>query len=185
MSRDQKEIDAKTLVTVDSLKLNLTQKQARFAELIAAGKSQRQAYIEAYDTTSSSMGSVDVNASRLANTPKVADYITVLKRVVRTGRELAPNDPNALPIGKVTKEWVRQKLREEAENTDDGTATSRIRALELLGKTEGMFDANLHITTDVQSSEDIMKEITDRLMNYIIPKHMLGGDVVDAEVIDD
>ena len=39
---------------------------------------------------------------------------------------------------RVTKDWVNQRLREEAED-QDSPAPARIRALELLGKELGMF----------------------------------------------
>jgi hypothetical protein len=59
-------------------------------------------------------------------------------------------------------DWVVQKLQDEAVEEGNSPA-NRIRALELLGKAGGLFDESTHVTFENRSSEDLEKELMEKL----------------------
>ena len=46
--------------------------------------------------------------------------------------------------------------------------SSRIRALELLGKTGGLFDDSTHVTFEQRDAEDIEKELMEKLAGFMV-----------------
>ena len=113
------------------MRVALTSKQAAFAGLVARGVGLSEAYRQCYSTQATGP-SLRVQAWRLSKNQKVAQRIEEL----RAGSLQAQLDNDQL-----TQRWIVGRLREEATDTDN-TATARIRALELLGKTTGMFTSN-------------------------------------------
>ena len=69
-------------------------------------------------------------------------------------------------VQKVSRAWVVQRLQEEATNTDNSAAT-RVRALELLGKTFSMFTGKLVADDEPRSSEEIERELRERMERLI------------------
>jgi phage terminase small subunit len=68
----------------------LTKKQEKFVSELIKGKSQREAYKAAYDTSRMKDSSVDVNASKLAKSAKVAQRLEELRtKVERKAEEKA------------------------------------------------------------------------------------------------
>tara|TARA_R110002020_G_scaffold228704_2_gene439512 strand:- start:524 stop:853 length:330 start_codon:yes stop_codon:yes gene_type:complete len=63
---------------------------------------------------------------------------------------------------KLSNDWVIQRLQDEAVSEKNPPAT-RVRALELLGKTGGLFDESTHVTFEHRSPEDIEKELLEKL----------------------
>ena len=107
-------------------------KWERFAREVAAGKS----YTDAYKSLSSKAKDPAKAGSALASNPEIQGRIKELTRratnkvVERTAERVA-----------LTKEWVLEKLRqnaEEAVQVKGGSAVAN-RALELLGKELGLF----------------------------------------------
>jgi len=131
----------------------MTPKQSAFASFVASGDSQAEAYRKAYDASGMADQVVRNEASALARKDKVKKAIVRLKeadKVEARGREMLTND------------WVIEKLRDEAVN-DRNPASTRVRALELLGKTGGLFDESTHITFEQRSPEEIEKELVEKL----------------------
>jgi hypothetical protein len=100
----------------------------KFAKAVATGKTQR----DAYKACGFRAKDVDSAASDLANNPKVKQRIKELTARVTD---------KAVERAAVTKEWVLEKLRDNAEEAlkvKGGSAVAN-RALELLGKELGLF----------------------------------------------
>lgn len=65
------------------------------------------------------------------------------------------------------EEYVLKRLTEEADNADN--ASSRIRALELLGKTVSMFSDKVEMETKQtdRTSEEIEQDLKDKLSKLL------------------
>ena len=131
----------------------MTPKQSAFAGFVAEGDSLSVAYRKAYNTAMMSENVVNNEASALAKNPKVKDAIEALKLQSRS----AHNSHQ-----KLSNDWIVQKLQDEAMN-DRNPAATRVRALELLGKTGGLFDDSTHVTFEHRSPEDVEIELMEKL----------------------
>jgi len=131
----------------------MTPKQSAFAGFVAEGDSLSEAYRKAYNTAKMSETVVNNEASALAKNPKVKDAIEALKLQSRS----AHNSHQ-----KLSNDWIVQKLQDEAMN-DRNPAATRVRALELLGKTGGLFDESTHVTFEHRSPEDVEMELMEKL----------------------
>ena len=131
----------------------MTPKQSAFAGFVAEGDSLSEAYRKAYNTAKMSENVVNNEASALAKNPKVKDAIEALKLQSRS----AHNSHQ-----KLSNDWIVQKLQDEAMNDRNPVAT-RVRALELLGKTGGLFDDSTHVTFEHRSPEDVEIELMEKL----------------------
>ena len=131
----------------------MTPKQSAFAGFVAEGDSLSEAYRKAYNTAKMSENVVNNEASALAKNPKVKDAIEALKLQSRS----AHNSHQ-----KLSNDWIVQKLQDEAMN-DRNPAATRVRALELLGKTGGLFDESTHVTFEHRSPEDVEMELMEKL----------------------
>ncbi len=128
-------------------------KQSAFAAFVAEGDSYTEAYRKAYDASKMKEQVVWNAASRLAKNAKVMTYITALKKKDATAIEAHD---------KLSKVWILERLQDEAQNEGNPAAT-RVRALELLGKTSGLFDESTHITFENRTPEDVEKELLEKL----------------------
>jgi hypothetical protein len=63
---------------------------------------------------------------------------------------------------KLSRDWVLQMLKKEALD-DSNPPSTRVRALELLGKAEGAFDDTTRMVVEHRSPEDIESELEKRL----------------------
>ena len=131
----------------------ISPKQSAFAAFVVEGDSYAEAYRKAYNATKMTDQVVWNASSKLAKNPKVVEAIESLKAQTRTAQ---------VAHQKLSNEWVVEKLQEEAVN-DRNPATTRVRALELLGKTTGLFDESTHVTLEHRSAEDVEKELLDKL----------------------
>jgi phage terminase small subunit len=128
---------------------NLTMKQRRFVDAILSDKydSQIACYMDVYDVELDDKGNVpkwaNVECTRLMQNPKITLSI-------REG--LKAKEQRLLASTLRTKDYVLKKLYSLAE--EDIQASSKIRALELLGKSVAMF-------TDVQETKE--KELEEKI----------------------
>ena len=129
----------------------LTPKQSVFASLIAKGQHMSQAYRMAYDAENMKEPSVRVEAHKEAKKPHVAQAI----------ENLNPQ-PTYREVETLRADWVIQRLQEEAID-ESNPSSSRVRALEVLGKTLGLFDANRKEEVEHRSSEEIKAELEEKL----------------------
>ena len=137
----------------------LTGKQEAFAKLVARGAVLSDAYRECYSADTMKDSTVWSEACRLAQNPKVSARIKDIQADLEADRRT---------IERRREEWILKRLTEEADQADN--ASSRIRALELLGKslTVSMFSDRIEQsdTTD-RSASEIEKELTARLDRLI------------------
>ena len=129
----------------------LTEQQRLFATLVIQGKTQRVAYREAYNTTMSD-SAVSSNASKLANDPRIANMISAAWD--ETIEHLADDVAS-------TKRYVLRKL--VALSKDAKQEGSRLKALELLGKSVGIFTVAEEKTVSAVSADQLKRELSGHL----------------------
>ena len=132
----------------------LTAKQQAFADLIATGQRQSVAYRRAYDATDMAPATVWNEASRLVRHPEVAQRLALLKQEA---------EYSAATRREVTRDFVFQELAALA--MDAPTSNARLKALELLGKSVGMFTDRVEVEVEEveRSAEEIEASIRMRM----------------------
>ena len=145
----------------------VTLKQNAFANLVAGGESYTQAYIKAYgedDLTSSVAKNL---GSRLMRKPHVKARVEELRleRIVADQKD-----------ERVTKEWTITKLKAMVDNENTSDAV-RVRALEVIAKSQKLFSDNTMVTVEHRSSAEIEKELREKLKLY------LGEDLDDITLV--
>ena len=137
-----------------------TFKQSKFARLVAEdGMPRSQAYRIAYNPSkNATKKSIHEMASRVFTNVKVQSRIMEVKCQI--------NKENRMHAAR-REEYVLKRLIEEAEFAEN--AISRIKALELLGKTVSLFDKKIDEKKDntVRRSNDILEELKNKLQNLI------------------
>lgn len=132
----------------------LTPKQAAFASAVARGSTLVAAYRLAYDSgEDASQQSLRNEASRLNKLPKIQARIEDLK----AHKKSVAKDQEML-----SAQWILSRLRAECLNEDNPPST-RVRALEILAKSEGLFSDSQSVSVDVRSSEAIEADLKSRL----------------------
>ena len=135
----------------------LTIKQQAFVSEIVKGKlgSYKAAYAAAYDVTLTKAGKVpvwvEVEASKLVANPKIA--LSIRQAIERREQGFTAS---ALR----TKNYVIERLFRESQDAESDA--SRVRSLELLGKTVAMFSDVVEDRT-VRDSADIERDIEAKL----------------------
>ena len=132
---------------------SLSPKQAAFAAFVVEGNSQTDSYIKAYDVDKLSRKACSTEGSKLMKLDKVKARVNQLKADKETAREQHK---------KISKEWILDKLRAEADDEENNPSV-RVRALEILAKTEKLFDDSTNVTVVHRSAEDVEKELAKRL----------------------
>ena len=130
----------------------LTPKQAAFAGFVAKGLSYSDAYRKAYQSKAS-QNAINVEASRMMKKEKIQKAVEDLRADKREAKSAHK---------KLSREWVLEMLKKEAMDGDNPPST-RVRALELLGKAEGAFDDTTRMVVEHRSPEDIESELEKRL----------------------
>ena len=111
------------------LERHLTPKQSVFADLIAGGLNQTQAYRGAYNAQNMNPNSTKVEACKLAKHPEVVRTVKALRKGCPSTRRM---------VSDLTADWVTVKMQDMVDSPYT-TASMKLNALELLGKTLGMF----------------------------------------------
>ena len=109
--------------------MKLTAKQSAFADLIAGGLNQTQAYRGAYNAEGMTSDTVKVEAHRLSRHPKIVWAVDRLRKGCPSTRRM---------VSDLTADWVTVKMQDMVDSPYT-TASMKLNALELLGKTLGMF----------------------------------------------
>jgi len=131
----------------------ITPKQNAFCGFVADGDNNTEAYRKAYDTARMSEQVIRNSAYKLSKNENVQEAVKSL----RVDRQVVDRATE-----KLSNDWVIQRLQDEAVCEKNPPAT-RVRALELLGKTGGLFDESTHVTFESRSPEDIEKELLEKL----------------------
>ena len=129
----------------------LTPKMRLFAKLITEGYSPSESYRRAYDCSNSASVTVSANACKLLKDPRVSEVV----RQAQQAQSII-SDPPALRA-----HILRQLL---IHSSTMKTESNQIRALELLGKTIGMF------TDKVETK---VERVDTELLKAQLEKHLL------------
>lgn len=131
----------------------LTPKQAAFCAFVARGDTQTDAYIKAYDVQGGSRRSASNEATKLCRMDKIKTRIQELK----DDSAVAKREQK-----KLSKAWIIQSLQAEASDTENAPSV-RVRALEILAKTEKLFDDSTSVNIVHRNSEEIYRELQEAL----------------------
>ena len=143
-------------------KKELTYKQKKFvsncAQIPQKFSGIKQAYCDAYDVTMNQDGSipkwVSKDSSILHCTPSVT---LAIKEKQKASEQIA------VASSVRTRAYVIERLYEESKT---GSDASRVRSLELLGRSVSMFSDVIE-TKELQSSDEIRNEIERRLSRLV------------------
>ena len=135
----------------------LTAKQESFAQKVAAGSILSDAYRESYAAENMADKTVWSEACRLAQNPKVATRIKAIQDEKEQSRRV---------IALRREEYVLKRLQEEAEQAE--TDGSRVRALELLGKTVGLFTDKVEIEQDTDKTAAELEADLERRLSALL-----------------
>jgi len=139
----------------------LTAKQRHFAlEVATNGSSITAAYETAYECDNMSRAAMRNEASKLMANPDIAMMVESIRseneaKKLQSLRALEVND----------REKVLSRLREWM-TTAEPSDTNKIAAARLLGQSVGLFK-DVTISEDARSSDDIARQLEDRLANLL------------------
>jgi hypothetical protein len=141
------------LVAGQSVKDGLTAKQEAFAQEVAKGSTLADAYRSAYDAERMKPSSVWNNASQLMQRTQVAHRVEAIQQAM---------EQSSLHDSARLKRLVLERLHVEATKEENSDA-SRVRSLELLGKTVAMFSDRVEQVESSRSASEIEQELINRL----------------------
>ena len=132
----------------------LTEKQEKFCQLVAQGRMLVEAYREAGYMPNGSEKTQWEAASRLMSSNS--------KVIARVRAIQAEMEEDRRTIERRREEWVLKRLTQEAEQAP--TDGARVRAIELVGRTIGLFTDKIEQTdTTERSASDIEADLRQRL----------------------
>jgi hypothetical protein len=131
----------------------LTGKMKLFARHVIGGMSTKEAYRTAYDANDSSDATVCVNANRLLGDERISKLI---------GSYLDQSVINILTDQASTRRHILQEL---LTHSQDKTAqlSNRLKALEMMGRSIGMFDPKAEIVAQAIDVTVLKKELETSL----------------------
>ena len=135
----------------------LTAKQESFAKKVAAGAILSDAYRESYAAENMADKTVWSEACRLAQNPKVATRI----KAIQADMEADHRTRSAR-----REEFVLKQLQDEATGAE--TDGARVRALELLGKTVGLFTDKVEIEQDNDKTAAELEADLERRLSALL-----------------
>ena len=130
----------------------LSAQQIMFVQGVLKGKTQRQAYREAYPNDRSTDRNICVTANRLWHSPKIQTFI---QGVTDTADEKILEDKAQTRIF-VFRELFALSKQAKQERT-------QIKALELLGKSCGVFEPKINDTVENPSKATLKHALTERI----------------------
>ena len=140
----------------------LTNKQLEFAQLIADGFTKAEAFRKAYDVSPDTKEkSIHEMASKTFNNVKVISRVKAIQHQKAEDQRM---------LGIKQAEFIMKRLEEEATDMDNNSA-SRIRALELMGKTHmvGLFADKLEIKSENinMTADELEDQLKDKLQKLL------------------
>ena len=140
----------------------LTAKQLEFAQLIADGFTKAEAFRKAYDVSPDTKDkSVHEMASKTFNNVKVISRVKAIQHQKSEDQRM---------LGIKQAEFIMKRLEQEATDMENNSA-SRIRALELMGKTHmvGLFADKLEIKSENinMTADELEDQLKDKLQKLL------------------
>jgi hypothetical protein len=139
----------------------LTEKQMAFAGFVANGLNYKESYRKAYGAKNYSESALAVEASRMMKDERIQQAVNDLKADIKSTKKAHE---------KLTGKWILQRLVDEAMDETNPPST-RVRALELLGKSEGIFEENTKLTVEHRRPEDVERELKEKLAEMFGTEH--------------
>ena len=172
-NRGRKEKDSSSALTAIKKPLTrLTANQRAFAEHLAAGMNQTEAYIKAYNVRTTNRNVISINASRLARDNRISMLLesftdSIAERVVEDAVK--------------TRRFILEELHGHASNAK--TATEKLRALELMGRAIGMFTDKVETKAEAISTEQLKKELRSHLVLLDNVRPMKTVEIIAEDAI--
>ena len=140
----------------------LTSKQLEFAQLIADGFTKAEAFRKAYDVSPDTKEkSIHEMASKTFNNVKVISRVKAIQHQKAEDQRM---------LGIKQAEFIMKRLEQEATDMENNSA-SRIRALELMGKTHmvGLFADKLEIKSENinLTADELEDQLKDKLQKLL------------------
>jgi len=139
--------------TFMSKSLALTPKQSAFAGFVAEGNNYSDAYRKAYNSKNMTDRSISIEGYKLMKKEHIKLQVDLLKADNRTATKAHEHSKQT---------WILERLKEEALDIDN-PASTRVRALELLGKGAGLFDSTQTVVVENRTASQIEAELTEKL----------------------
>ena len=136
--------------------VRLTHKQETFAQRVAEGATKAQAYRSTYNASGMAPTTIWPHASRLACHPMIAARVTALQAEKEAVQRMCA-------VGRTDRLIAQLEYLADHGSSD----AVKIRALELLGKTCGMFKPQPE-PVPTRSPEEIQTALIDRLSAKMI-----------------
>ena len=130
----------------------LGSQQTMFVQGVLKGKTQRQAYREAYPNDCSTDRNVAVTANRLLHSPKIQTFIQGVTDAA---------DEKILEDKARTRRFVFRELF--ALSKEAKQERHQLKALELLGKSCGVFEPKVKDTVENPSNATLKHALTERM----------------------
>ena len=125
----------------------LTPQQHLFVQSILAGKTQIQAYKDAYNTNATD-AVIAVNANRLLKNKKISALLGSFEESLKE---------KIIEDAVRTRRFVMEKLHDRVTNAK--TESAELKALELMGKAVGMFTERVEQTVEQINPEKLKEEL--------------------------
>ena len=140
----------------------LTSEQLEFAQLIADGFTKAEAFRKAYDVSPDTKEkSIHEMASKTFNNVKVISRVKAIQHQKAEDQRM---------LGIKQAEFIMKRLEQEATDMENNSA-SRIRALELMGKTHmvGLFADKLEIKSENinMTADELEDQLKDKLQKLL------------------
>ena len=137
----------------------LTVSQSLFAQGLIQGKTYKQAYKDAYPSATGTDGSITTSAYRLSRDPRIAAMVN--DALEETAEHLAEDRA-------ATQRYVlRQLVAHSKSAKQEGT---KLKALELLGKSAGLFTQGEADKAEPVTAEQLKRELGQHLKLVRVPK---------------
>ncbi len=130
----------------------LSAQQIIYVQGVLKGKTQRQAYREAYPNDRSTDKNICVTANRLLHSPKIQTFIQGVTDIA---------DEKILEDKAQTRMFVFRELFALSKQAKQ--ERTQIKALELLGKSCGVFEPKVMDTVDNPSKAVLKNALTERM----------------------
>lgn len=139
----------------------LTPKQEKFIQGIVSGKSQRQAYKDAYNVKKMKDETIDVQASKLFNNDKVS---------IRYKELMEKLESEAIMTAQERMKWLTEVIKDVQQEdlyikTEDGfekvgkrnaDLTTKMKAMDILNKMSGEYVTKVDGNVGITKLEDLL-----------------------------
>lgn len=145
---------------ISLIRSKLTAKQEAFAQLVGKGLTKSEAYRSVYDVKTSKPEHIHCEASKLASHPNVSQRIREIETAIAD---------SMIKDSVAIRRHVITGLFAESKNHSDGNPSSRLKALELLGRLDivDCFTRKSETAEQQRSADDVEAELRKLLRSVM------------------